>query len=196
MEPAPRLVRWDEGDWSTPPTEVRTDGTDLVVVCAEGSDLWRTTSYGFVHDDGHGLLVDLPDEAAVEVAFVFTGDQQFDQAGVLVRADERHWVKAGVEIADGQPQVGAVVTRQVSDWSTWPVPGWAGREINVRASRDGDALVVRARAGDEPWHLVRVAPLDPALPWRAGPFCCAPSRSGFEVRFTRWTIGPADGEAP
>jgi regulation of enolase protein 1 (concanavalin A-like superfamily) len=185
-------VAWDAGEWSAEPESVTVDGDDLLVTARESSDLWRTTSYGFVHDDGHGLLVDLPDGAAVEVTFVLDFDQQFDQAGVLVHAGSEHWVKAGAEYADGSPQIGAVVTRGVSDWSTAPFPQWAGRRVTVRASRSGDALTIRARADADPWQLVRLAPLDPALPWRAGPYCAAPSRVGLTVRFTRWAVGPAD----
>ena len=97
---------------------------------------------------------------AVEVSFLVDFAEQFDQAGVLVRAGRRHWVKAGVEVSDGAAQVGAVATREVSDWSVAPVPRWSGSVVTVRASRDGDALTVRARAGG-PWQLVRVAPIDP-----------------------------------
>jgi hypothetical protein len=182
---------WSAGTWTIPPAAVEQVGDDLVVQCVEGSDAWRITSYGFVHDDAHGLLADLPDAAAMEVAFLLSGDQQFDQAGLLLRADDRTWIKAGVEYADGHLNVSAVVTREVSDWSTWPV-AWAQQEIRIRASRSRDAVTVRARASGEPWRLVRLAPIDPALPWRAGPFACAPTRAGLRVRFTDWRIGPAD----
>jgi uncharacterized protein len=184
-------LAWDDGTWLNPPEAVRVDGSDLVVTCREGSDFWRTTSYGFVHDDGHGLLVPMPDRSAVEVSFVLDFAEQFDQAGVLVWAGEPQWVKAGIEISDGATQVGAVVTREVSDWSVAPVPGWVGAVVTVRASRDGDALTVRAHAGG-PWQLVRVAPLDPSVVWSAGPFACAPTRPGLEVRFTRFALGSAD----
>ncbi len=186
-----RDVPWADGSWLNPPPTLRVDGPDLVVTAREGSDFWRTTSYGFVHDSGHALLVDFPDRVAVEVSFVLDYTAQFDQAGVMVRADDRTWTKAGVEVSDGAPQVGAVVTREVSDWSVAPVPDWAGREVTIRASRDGDALTIRARA-DGPWRLVRLVPLAPGVAWRAGPFCCAPTRSGLEVRFTRFAVGPAD----
>ncbi len=184
-------VSWAAGRWLNPPPAHRIDGADLIVAAGEGSDFWRTTSYGFVHDSGHALLVDLPDQSAVEVSFILDYDAQFDQAGVLVRADEGQWTKAGVEMSDGVPQAGAVVTRAVSDWSVAPVPDWLGREVTVRASRDGDALTIRACA-DGPWQLVRLVPIDPDLDWRAGPFCCAPTRAGLEVRFTRFTMGAAD----
>jgi regulation of enolase protein 1 (concanavalin A-like superfamily) len=182
---------WTSGDWLNPPAHVETDGPDLLVTSIEASDFWRTTSYGFVHDDGHALLIDFPDDSAVEVTFLLDYSGAFDQAGILVHSNDRAWIKAGVEFSDGAPLVGAVVTREVSDWSTAPVPEWSGQEVTVRVSRSGDALTVRARA-DGPWRLVRLAPLDPGLPWQVGPFCCAPTRSGFTARFTRFAIGPAD----
>jgi uncharacterized protein len=186
------VIEWDAGTWTTEPEGLRADGHDLVVTARSGSDFWRTTSYGFVHDDGHGLLVDLPDGLAVEVSWLVDYSEQFDQAGVLVRADPEHWVKAGVEHADGRPQLGAVATDRRSDWSLAPVPEWQGRVVTVRASRRGDALTVRART-DGPWQLVRVAPLDPTLAWRAGPMVCAPTRAGLTVRFTGFTLGTGDG---
>lgn len=185
------LHDWVAGVWTTPPAAVARDGSDLLVTAREASDFWRTTSYGFVHDDGHGLLAPFPDRSAVEVSFVADLTEQFDQAGILVRADAEHWVKAGVEYADGAAQLGAVVTDVVSDWSTGVVD-WVGRRVTVRASRSGDALTVRARVDEEPWRLVRLAPLDPALPWAAGPMVCAPSRAALTVRFASWTTGPAD----
>ncbi|MGW1061975.1 DUF1349 domain-containing protein [Micromonospora rubida] len=188
-----RDVDWAEGRWLHRP--VRSESTldgGLLVEPGAGSDLWRHTSYGFVHDDGPALLAPLPGGTAVEVDFRLDYTEQFDQAGVLVRVDERNWVKAGVEVSDGQPQVGAVVTREFSDWSVAPVPDWSGRDVTVRVSRGGDALTVRARAGGEPWRLVRVAPLAPDAVATAGPYCCAPSRAGLVVRFTGWRRGPAD----
>ncbi len=80
----------------------------------------------------------------------------------------------------------------MSDWSLAPVPDWRGRLVTIRASRSGDALTIRARVDDEPWRLVRVAPLDPDAAVTAGPMCCAPTREGLTVHFTAWLIGTAD----
>jgi len=189
-----REVELTAGEWVNPPVAVTGGGAsgDLLVTAAENSDFWRTTSYGFVHDTGHALLNDFADATAMEVSWMLDYDQQFDQAGLLVWHDEHHWIKAGVEFADGAPQLGAVVTREVSDWSVAPVPEWAGREVHLRISRSTDALTVRARC-DGPWQLVRLAPLDPTLLWRAGLFCASPSRAGLTVRFTSLRVGEADG---
>ncbi|MEV2238637.1 DUF1349 domain-containing protein [Micromonospora sp. NPDC049891] len=188
-----RSITWSGGDWHRRPVRVteEPDGT-LSVEPGRDTDLWRHTSYGFVHDDAPALLAPFPVGTAVEVDFRLDWTGQFDQAGVLVRVDDSNWVKAGVEVSDGQPQVGAVVTRDVSDWSVAPVPEWAGREVTVRVSRAGDALTVRARVAGEPWRLVRLAPLAPDAVAAAGPYCCSPSRGGLVVRFTGWRHGPAD----
>ena len=185
-------VPWSAGRWTHPPLSTREDGDALLVEAAEGSDAWRHTAYGFVHDSEHALLAPLSAGAAVEVDFALAYDGMFDQAGVVVRASDVHWLKAGVEVSDGLPQVGAVVTHGKSDWSVAPVLGWSGRVVTVRVSRFGDALVVRAHAEGEPWRLVRVAPFDAAEPLEAGPYCCAPTRAGLVVRFLGWRTTAAD----
>jgi len=58
---------WRTGSWTTPPAAAVEDGPDLLVTVVEGSDAWRRTSHGFVHDDAHALLV--PPDGAVEVTF-------------------------------------------------------------------------------------------------------------------------------
>lgn len=109
-----------------------------------------------------------------------------------MRADEATWITAGIEHSDGTNCVGAVVSRNVSDWSLARVPDWDGREVTIRASRSGDALTVRACADDEPRQLVRVAPLNPQAVLSGGPYCCAPSREDFTVQFTSWRVTAAD----
>ncbi|PPF46887.1 DUF1349 domain-containing protein [Pseudoclavibacter sp. AY1F1] len=185
-------VPWSDGQWTNEPVSADVVDGDLLVTAAEGSDAWRTTSYGFVHDSEHALLRPLEQESAVEVEFLADFAEQFDQAGLFLRSDETTWIKAGVELSDGQEQLGAVVTRGESDWSLAPVPSWRGRRVTVRASRVGNAVTIRARVDAEPWRLVRVAPLAADAPVQAGPFCCAPSRRVLVVRFLAWRTTPAD----
>ncbi|MGA5818028.1 DUF1349 domain-containing protein [Kitasatospora sp. NPDC094028] len=187
-----RDLPWHDGSWLNPPERVEAAGTDLLVTARGHSDFWRTTSYGFVRDDGHALLAGFPPGTATEVSFLADFSTLYDQAGLLIRVDPETWIKAGVELSDGVPQLGAVVTRGLSDWSLAPVPEWHGRTVTIRASRTGDAVTVRARCEDGPWRLVRLAPLAPDAAATAGPFCCSPQRDGLQVRFTRFAQGPAD----
>jgi regulation of enolase protein 1 (concanavalin A-like superfamily) len=181
-----RSLSWTEGRWTHEPAEVEQDGDDLVVTAREGSDAWRVTSYGLTHDSEHALLGPWLRDTAIEVSFTVALTEQFDQAGLFLRTSPTHWIKAGVEFADGVPQLGVVVTDPVSDWSAAPVPGWIGRTATIRASRSGDAVTVRARADDEPFRFVRLIPLDPAVDLAAGPYLCAPTRAGLTIRFHTW----------
>ena len=188
-----KTVAWSEGSWTRQPVSISHDGDSLAVEAAAESDWWRTTAYGFIHDDGHALIKAFPNESAVEVSFILNYTEQFDQAGIFISSGSENWVKAGVEYCDGFPQVGAVVTQVNSDWSVAPVPEWMNQEVTIRVSRSGDAVTVRAGINGD-LRLVRVAPLDPTRAWGAGPMFCAPTRAGLVVTFTKWSEGPADSE--
>lgn len=185
-------IAWDAGTWTTPPASVSTRDGALVVTAVEGSDAWRRTAYGFIHDTEHALIAPLPVGTAMEVVFDADFTAQFDQAGLFVRVDDERWMKAGVENADGVLGVGAVVTDAMSDWSVGAVPEWAGRRLRVRVSRASDALTVRAGVDGEPLRLVRVAPFAGDLAAQAGPLVCAPTRAGLEVVFSEWLRTDAD----
>lgn len=184
-------ISWSQGVWLNPPAEAVHENSHLKVTTIHESDFWRNTSYGFVHDSGHALLTDFPANSSMEVTFILDYSGQFDQAGIIVHSDSQHWIKAGVESADGLPQVGAVVTSINSDWSLAPVADWFGKEVTVRASRTHDALTIRARCGDED-QLIRLAPIDSSLSWSAGPHCASPVSRSLDATFIRWTHGDAD----
>ncbi len=187
-----RRVSWNDGHWTHDPVESRIVGDDLLVTAVEGSDAWRITSYGFTHASEHALVAPLATPGAVEVSFVADLPEQFDQAGIFIKASDTCWIKTGIEQSEGTLQLGAVVTNGRSDWSVAPVGEWAGRDVTIRASREGDAITVRARVDDEPFRLVRVIPLEPSFDVEAGPFLCAPSRAGLTVRFLSWEVGGQD----
>jgi regulation of enolase protein 1 (concanavalin A-like superfamily) len=188
-------IAWSEGSWRNQPlTVLQTPSGSLTAEAEKGSDAWQMTWYGFARDSEHGLLRPFTTPIAIEVDFIASMTEQFDQAGLLLRVDSKHWVKAGAEFADGFLRVGAVVTDTYSDWSSAPVPHWSGKKITVRASLADGAVTVRARAEDEPFELVRLAPFTThgEEPVHAGPYLCAPSRTGFRAEFTGWRAGPAE----
>lgn len=185
-------VPWTDGIWTHAPEDSTSVPGGLTVTAREGSDAWRITAYGFVHASEHALLAPLAVGDAMEVSFRAPWEGQFDQAGIFIRIDAEHWVKAGVEYADGHLGLGAVVTAGTSDWSVGHVDEWLRSDITVRVSRWTDALIVRARADDGPWRLVRVAPFDGEAAASAGPLIAAPTRAGFTATFTRWARSAAD----
>ena len=187
-------MTWNEMTWINPPPRAEPDGDDLIVSTGRNTDFWRSTAYGFVHDDGHLLGAPFPAEAAIEVSFRAEFEAQFDQAGLMLRAGPETWLKTGVELSDGELFASVVVTNERSDWSVSPVPdSVTGQKLTFRASRKGDAITVRYRVGEEPrMHLLRVAYLPPEAQLVAGPMCCSPTREGLSVRFEPVRVGPPD----
>jgi regulation of enolase protein 1 (concanavalin A-like superfamily) len=184
-------LKLDSGEWLNEPLKTELKDGVFIVSAKAKTDFWQKTSYGFVHNSGHALLNDFSNETSLEASWILDYRHQFDHAGLMVYSDELNWIKAGVEYADGLPQLGAVVTRGISDWSVAPVPNWMDKEVQIRFSRSGDALTIRAKCEGD-WQLVRLAPLDPNRNWRAGIFLASPLREGLKVRFTRLRSGAAD----
>jgi len=136
-------VRWGAGTWTHEPAEVRREGEDLLVTAVEGSDAWRTTSYGFIHASEHGLLAPFEYGTAVEVEYTAAFSEQFDQAGLFIHRSPSRWVKAATEYADGVLSAGAVVTNGCSDWSLAQVPQWLAERGRVpSACRTGRGVGV------------------------------------------------------
>ena len=84
-------VDWSTASWTTAPARVEVGDDGMRVTAVEGSDAWRVTSYGFVHDTEHALLAPFEQGTAVEVSFRLDFSAQFDQAGVFVRVDDETW---------------------------------------------------------------------------------------------------------
>jgi hypothetical protein len=188
-------IPWNQGKWSTEPKLSRVVDERLEVEALEGSDYWEKTLYGFQRASGHALLTAWSDESAVEVSFSLDGlTELYDQAGLMLWHSDSQWIKAGVEINDGVPHLGAVVTDEFSDWSLAPVPEWAGAIVTIRASRAMDAVILRARVGDAAWRTLRVARFAHPEGKSAGPFVCAPQRAGLKVAFTRWVHNAPDAD--
>lgn len=188
-----KKIDWSSGTWTNEPESSRTEGDRLIVQAVEQSDYWQQTMYGFQHDNGHALLASWDEPFAVEIAFKLDGfSGLYDQAGLMLWHSPTQWIKSGIEINDGVPHLGAVVTDTYSDWSLSPVPEWIGKEITIRASRLNDAVIIRARTEEGPWRTVRVARFPYLTSVQAGPFLCAPTRAGFQVTFTRWSLKSPD----
>lgn len=178
--------------WLNEPPSWREEDGELSVVTGEKTDFWRKTHYGFVRDDGHLRYRTVSGDFTARVAFLGAYRELYDQAGLMVRIDERNWLKAGIEFVDGRRMLSTVVTRDFSDWSTAPAPSDAAW-IELRVSRHGEAMRVEwALAGPRPsYALMRLAHLPSAEAVMVGPMCCSPQRAGFEARFRDFRVGPA-----
>lgn len=177
------------GRWLNRPTSWSAGNEVLRVVTDERTDFWRETHYGFVRDSGHFLGFPATTPMTVEVRVRARWEALYDQAGLMLRLDPQHWIKAGVEWSDGRPQLSTVVTLKRSDWSMTPLDG-AGDDVRIRLAWSDGAVMVRASTEGAHWSLLRLAPFPMADDVLVGPMCCTPERAGLEVEFHELSITP------
>ena len=96
-------IAWSAGTWTREPVSTSEKNGTLVVEAVEGSDWWRTTSYGFIHNDGHALTVDFPNESAMEVSFIL---DYTEQDSFAERFAQRVGVMFGMGIRSAFPEFG------------------------------------------------------------------------------------------
>lgn len=179
--------------WINEPPEWQDEDGILTVATGPETDFWRTTHYGFVRDSGHVYAQELTGEFSATVTF--SGDYKalYDQAGLMLRIDERNWIKAGIEFTDGRHHLSAVVTRDFSDWSVLPLDRDPG-EVSLRISRysgaeEAPAVRIEYALEGGAFQMLRLAYLPPSATVLVGPMCCSPTRKGFVARFRDFKIG-------
>ncbi|MBZ9865674.1 DUF1349 domain-containing protein [Mesorhizobium sp. CA15] len=177
--------------WLNPPPQhtVR-DGT-LTVRTGKETDFWRETFYGFWRDNGHFLYRSVEGDFSAEVTVKGDYKVLYDQAGLMLRLSETHWIKAGIEYTDGLAYFSVVVTNDTSDWSLVAIA--AGKDgVRIRLTRHAEAIRIQyLDASDGHWKPVRLAYFPISKTVDVGMMCCSPQREGFEATFSGFTIGPA-----
>jgi uncharacterized protein len=177
-------------EWINEPAQWSAADDVLTVTADAGTDFWRTTHYGFVRDSGHiyGEQIDGDFDLSVRVAGAYA--DQFDQAGAMVRVDDRHWLKTGIEYVDGRMRFSTVVTLAYSNWAIADLPADT-RELSLLLARRGDAVEVRYSVDGGASDLAAVVYLPPGRAAFAGAMCAAPAGGGFDVSFHALAIAPA-----
>ena len=166
----------------------------LHVTTDRGTDFWRKTHYGFTRDTGHFFGSASSGDFTASLRIEGTYTDLYDQAGIMVRVDETAWVKAGIELSDGEACIGSVVTVGQSDWATSAYHGPAA-DFHLRVTVERGVLRVQVSEDGLRWPLLRLCPFPFADTYMVGPMCCTPEREGLKVRFSEFHIGPPLGKA-
>jgi hypothetical protein len=179
-------------EWLNEPPAWEVRGETLIVSAGPRTDFWRTTHSGFVRDTGHLWFQSWDGDFIAEVKVSGAYRDQYDQAGLMVRLDERVWLKCGVEFVDGAQQASVVVTRDHSDWSVALLSD-SPPSVWLRVSRTGPDVEVRYSADGQRYDLLRLTRLTDAPALLVGPMCAAPEGAGFEAVFEGFVVRPPDG---
>ena len=182
-----------ECSWINPPSQWSLNGNRLRVTTDAATDFWRKTHYGFTRDNGHlfGFPVVGAFTAQLRVQATYTA--LYDQAGIMIRIDDRRWLKAGVENSDGENQLSSVLTIERSDWANGAYRHDAA-DFWLRATVSAGVLKLQVSPDGRRWPVFRLAPFPEVRSYLVGPMCCTPERAGLEVEFSEFKIGPPLGK--
>ena len=175
--------------WFCEPRSWQIEGKRIVVQVDGGTDFWRKTHYGFVRDNGHFGYVEVQGDFSAEVKVMGEYRDLYDQAGLMLRSDEAHWIKTGIEYVHGVQYVSAVVTNDFSDWSVAPLAGNPAA-LWLRVVRKAEAVEIFYSLDGAAYTLLRVAYLPPTPSIAVGVMCAAPDGQGFGVTFENLHVQP------
>lgn len=172
-------------DWYNEPPQWVESGNSVTMHSAPQTDFWRLA--GVARDNGHFYYRRQVGDFLIDCKISGSYNSQYDQAGLMVRVDQAHWIKCGIEFFNGAQQASAVVTREYSDWSIVPLPS-NPELLWLRLKRQGAVIELEYALDGTHYHLLRQAYFSPAGAMDVGLMCASPEGTGFSVMFEGVTI--------
>ncbi|MTD27656.1 DUF1349 domain-containing protein [Erwinia sorbitola] len=182
------------GVWINQPEVYSLDGGKLRFITEHNTDFWAETYYGFQRHTGHAYGFYVEGDFTLQVKVMADFSHLYDQAGIFILDDERHWLKAGIEFNDDVPSIGCVATRVTSDWSTGLFPGDPAM-FWMRATLEHKALRIQYSTDGLTWPLLRLLQWPEDKRRFVGVMGCTPERQGLEATFEDFIIAYPQGKS-
>ena len=173
--------------WHHEPKQWKEAGGSLTETVEPDTDYWRVTHYGFIRDNGPFRFQSKSGDFEAKVHITGQYRELFHQAGLMIRIDEKNWIKTGIEYVDGKQNLSAVVTRDVSDWSVITRTD-SPASIWLRLQRRGDAVQIEYSLDNTSWAMLRLAYFPPEVPVEVGMVAAAPGKQSFSVTFDNFSV--------
>jgi regulation of enolase protein 1 (concanavalin A-like superfamily) len=194
--PAPQVTRRTGGDllsrmtWLNEPASAHYAEGVLSVRSRGKTDFWRKTFYGYINDNGHFMHLPATGDFTFQARFDGNYTALYDQAGLMVRLDEKHWMKCGTELVDNKRWASVVFTHDYSDWSTMEDLTQRGA-VYWRVVRQKDSIEARISLDGEKFVTLRQGYFPASQKVSVGVMCCSPEGQGFDATFDQLLLESA-----
>jgi regulation of enolase protein 1 (concanavalin A-like superfamily) len=190
LPPAPPVPKpWFTGGdlvskmtWLNPPAAVTYGGGLVTAKSKPKTDFWRKTFFGYITDNGHFNYLPVFGEFQFTARVSGQYAALYDQAGLMVRLDEKQWMKCGTEMVDGKRYASVVFTHDFSDWSTMDDLSQT-EAVYWRVARKKDSLEAQISKDGQSFFTLRQGYFPPYVEVKVGIMCAAPEGPGFEATF-------------
>lgn len=171
--------------WYNQPEKWECTKNSLTMFVTPKTDYWRITHYGFTVDDGPFLYETVGGEFEVKVKISGQYQTRFDQMGLMLRINEKTWIKTGVEFVNEKINISAVVTHEKSDWSVIELETYP-KELWIKAIRKYDAVELFYSLDNSKYTMIRMAYFPDNTPVMVGMTAASPDGDGFEALFEEY----------
>jgi len=173
--------------WLNPPASEHFSEGTLTARSRGKTDFWRKTFYGYVTDNGHFMNLPVLGEFTLQARVDGNYSALYDQAGLMVRLDEKHWMKCGSELVEGKRWASVVFTHDYSDWSTMEDLSQSG-PVWWRVVRKKDSIEAQCSRDGEKYMTIRQGYFPADVKVLAGVMCAAPEGAGFDAMFDQMKL--------
>jgi len=173
--------------WFNEPAKWKIEDHKLSLEVTPKSDYWRATGYGFVVDDGPFYYTTRGGEFEVQVKITGNFKTRYDHMGLMLRIDEKHWIKSGMEFVDGKYNFSTVITNDFSNWNVIVLPG-KPEFLWVKAIRKKDYVEVYYSPDGKNFILSNMAYFPEQKPAMVGMMAASPDGDGFNAVFEDFKI--------
>ncbi|WP_338462814.1 DUF1349 domain-containing protein [Synechococcus elongatus IITB7] len=173
--------------WLNEPPQWSVSEKQLTVQTASKTDFWRITHYDFIRDSGHFYFEAIAHDFIIEVKIRGDYHALYDQAGLMIRADDKHWIKTGIEFVDDVQNLSAVVTHDYSDWSMTPLLN-PPEYLQLRVERRKATIQLFYWHECSGYRPFRMTYLPNAEALQVGMMCASPEGNGFRATFENYQV--------
>ncbi|MBI9063073.1 MAG: DUF1349 domain-containing protein [Marinilabiliaceae bacterium] len=177
----------DKMQWFNEPSSWEVKNDNLTMQVTPQSDYWRVTHYGFTVDDGPFYYTTRGGEFEVTVKITGKYQTRFDQMGLMLRIDEQHWIKTGIEYVDGVYNFSTVTTDVHSSWSVVELDK-KPESLWIKAIRRKDAVEIFYSFDGKKYKMSNLAYLADKKPVMVGMMAASPDGDGFEALFEEFSV--------
>jgi len=163
------------------------DNSSLSMYVTPNTDFWRETHYGFTVDDGPFYHCTVGGEFELNIKITGEYKNRFDQMGLMIRKDEKTWIKTGVEYVNEKINLSAVVTHEKSDWSMVEL-NQNPKSIWLKVIRRRDAVEIKYSLDNKAFSMMRLAYFPDNVPVMVGLTAASPDGAGFNALFESFDI--------
>lgn len=175
------LMKW----YNEPPMWEQQEGI-ITVTAGAKTDFWRRTQY-CIRDNGNFYYQEVTGDFTAQVKIIGNYQNSCDHAGLMIRIDEKTWLKSSIEFVNDLHYVSAIVTHNDSDWSIVPLADNPNC-LWLRLQRRGDTVEVLYSFDGKDYIPLEVAYLTQQPTVQVGLVCACPQSDGFQVTFEEFQI--------